>query len=172
MGAGKTTIGSQLAKSLKCQFIDLDQYIEEKEGKTISEIFSSDGESKFRNLEENYLQDILEEQISKLPETLEDLPPINDNNELDQDIPHRRATLVISLGGGAVTSPICRELIAKFTYCIYIKSDIKTILNRLSEEERSKRPLLKGNSSLSHTIEELYKEREPFYIQLARKTIN
>ena len=74
MGAGKTTIGKQLAQSVKCPFVDLDAYIEEKEGKTISEIFEQSGEKGFRDMEFNYLQDILEDHIAEHPETLEDLP--------------------------------------------------------------------------------------------------
>ena len=77
MGAGKSTIGKQLAQSIKCPFIDLDAYIEEKEGKTISEIFGEKGEGGFRELELNYLEDVLEDHIAEHPETLEDLPPFS-----------------------------------------------------------------------------------------------
>ncbi|MBO7764442.1 MAG: dephospho-CoA kinase, partial [Bacteroidales bacterium] len=58
MGAGKSTIGKQLAQSIKCPFIDLDAYIEEKECETISEIFGEKGEGGFRELELNYLEDL------------------------------------------------------------------------------------------------------------------
>ena len=48
MGSGKTTLGRKLAYILQHQFIDLDQYIEER-GRTISQIFEEDGEDYFRN---------------------------------------------------------------------------------------------------------------------------
>ncbi len=51
MGCGKSTVGKRLASALKCDFTDMDRYIEETEGRTISEIFESDGEKYFRDLE-------------------------------------------------------------------------------------------------------------------------
>jgi shikimate kinase len=58
MGAGKTTLGKLLARDLGVQFIDLDWYIEERFRKTISEIFAERGESGFRELERNMLQEV------------------------------------------------------------------------------------------------------------------
>ena len=55
MGAGKTTVGKILAKSLGKAFVDLDCEIEKAEGKAISEIFSQRGEDYFRNLESRHL---------------------------------------------------------------------------------------------------------------------
>lgn len=159
MGAGKTTTGAQLAKALKCPFTDLDSYIEKKEGKTITEIFEDGGEAHFRTLEENYLQDVLENHISEHPETLD-----------DADKETKVCTLVLSLGGGIVTNPTAAELITRFTYCIYIKTDIETILKRL-EEETSTRPMLSGEGTLREKIEKLYYEREPLYRRLAKKII-
>lgn len=51
MGCGKSTVGKILAKRLKCQCIDLDDYIEEQEGMTIPEIFAQKGEPYFREKE-------------------------------------------------------------------------------------------------------------------------
>lgn len=159
MAAGKTTLGKELAQRVGAPFIDLDNYIEEKEGKTIPEIFATDGENKFRDLEASSLEDILEEYISENPETL------NDNT---------LCSLVISLGGGAVMNPQCRDLISRFTFCVYIKRDIETLLSRLSTpQEKESRALLKDedSNSLRETVERLYKEREPLYEALANTTI-
>ena len=60
MGSGKTTLGRKLAYILQHQFIDLDQYIEEQEGRTISQIFEEDGEDYFRKLERVYLHKIID----------------------------------------------------------------------------------------------------------------
>lgn len=49
-GCGKTTIGKMLSDKLNRKFVDIDEYIEETEGKTISEIFKN-GEDFFRNIE-------------------------------------------------------------------------------------------------------------------------
>lgn len=51
MGCGKSTVGRSLASILECDFVDMDNYIEQSEGRSISEIFSSDGEKYFRDLE-------------------------------------------------------------------------------------------------------------------------
>ena len=51
MGAGKSTVGRELAVQLGCPFVDLDGLIEEASGQTIPELFSMHGESFFRQLE-------------------------------------------------------------------------------------------------------------------------
>ena len=58
MGAGKTTIGRQLAVKFGWKFIDLDQEIEQRERRPIAEIFRESGEPHFRSLEEKYLKAI------------------------------------------------------------------------------------------------------------------
>src|SRR5690606_40072973 len=75
MGSGKSTIGPILANTLGWDFYDLDRVIENKTGKKVREIFEQDGESFFRSLE---------------TETLEEL------SELDKTI--------ISLGGGTMAN--------------------------------------------------------------------
>jgi len=50
-GCGKTTIGKKLAKAFSMDFVDMDEYIEQKEGKTVSDIFKDSGEPYFRSLE-------------------------------------------------------------------------------------------------------------------------
>ena len=59
MGTGKTAAGKRLAKRLKMEFIDLDDRIEEKEGRTISRIFKEDGEAYFRRIEKEAVKRIL-----------------------------------------------------------------------------------------------------------------
>ena len=61
MGTGKTTLGQYMAKANNYTYIDLDHYIVEQEQRTIPEIFESDGESVFRQLEAFYLQQCLEQ---------------------------------------------------------------------------------------------------------------
>ncbi len=58
MGAGKTTVGKVLAEKLGWCFKDLDQVIEQRSRKTISEIFADQGESFFRDLESQALSEV------------------------------------------------------------------------------------------------------------------
>lgn len=171
MGAGKTTLGREMAQSLRCPFIDLDAYIEEKEGHTIREIFGMHDEGYFRKLEEKYLEDVLEDHVSENPETLDDMPS-EEGEEESETMPARKCTLVISLGGGIITNPACCSLISRFTYCIYLKTDIGVIFQRL-EKDTSDHPMLDsdGKHTLMETISRLLAEREPLYMKLARKTI-
>ena len=57
MGAGKTTLGKALAKDLGVSFIDLDQYIERRFMKTVSQIFATKGEQGFREIESRLLRE-------------------------------------------------------------------------------------------------------------------
>ncbi|MCE3037419.1 shikimate kinase [Helicobacter sp. faydin-H20] len=56
MGSGKSTIGKELSTLLNYNFIDSDCFIEKKEGRKISEIFQTNGEEYFRNLEKEFIQ--------------------------------------------------------------------------------------------------------------------
>jgi shikimate kinase len=60
LGAGKSSVGWHLARLMGLGFLDLDDWIEKKAQKTIAEIFSNDGESAFRNLEEQAISEIID----------------------------------------------------------------------------------------------------------------
>jgi shikimate kinase len=61
-GAGKTSVGKALAKKLSLNFLDSDKIVEEKSGKSISEIFITDGEPAFREMERAAVIDLIENQ--------------------------------------------------------------------------------------------------------------
>jgi len=61
-GAGKTSVGKALAKKLSLNFLDSDKVVEEKSGKSISEIFITDGEPAFREMERVAVIDLIENQ--------------------------------------------------------------------------------------------------------------
>jgi shikimate kinase len=63
MGSGKSTLGKKLAQAFDADFIDLDQAIEQKEQKTINEIFEQHGEEYFRELESQTLRNIHSEKL-------------------------------------------------------------------------------------------------------------
>ena len=58
-GSGKSTVGKYLSKELGLSFIDTDRLIEDKEGRSISEIFLADGEEGFRAIEKEIVLDVL-----------------------------------------------------------------------------------------------------------------
>jgi shikimate kinase len=61
MGTGKTAVGKELAKEKKWQFVDLDELIELKEKRTISDIFAKEGEPYFRLVEKQTLKEVAKE---------------------------------------------------------------------------------------------------------------
>ena len=63
MGCGKSTLGKKLANNLDFNFIDLDDFIEDCEARTIKEIFEINGEGYFRKLERFYLLKLIKIKI-------------------------------------------------------------------------------------------------------------
>lgn len=61
MGTGKTTVGKELARRKKWRFVDLDELIELRERRTISEIFAKEGEPYFRRKEKEVLKEVAKE---------------------------------------------------------------------------------------------------------------
>jgi shikimate kinase len=65
-GAGKTTVGKLLAKELQVEFFDSDQVIESRAGKSVSDIFTQDGEPAFRKIEHDVIIELLDSPNSVL----------------------------------------------------------------------------------------------------------
>jgi len=147
MGVGKSTIASKLASLLYCRCADLDTLIELGEDNSIEQIFQQNGESYFRELEEAYLADLIENCSEKV--------------------------LVVSLGGGALLSQKNRDLVTSRTFCIYLKASVDTIAKRLTKARKS-RPLVmdKNDSDLKLEIARLYKDRKPGYETAAKLTVD
>ena len=61
MGTGKTAVGKELAKKKKLQFVDLDELIELREKRVISDIFAKNGEPYFRKAEKRVLKEVSKE---------------------------------------------------------------------------------------------------------------
>lgn len=136
MGSGKTTIGKMLAKKLNLNFIDMDAYIEEKQFKSIAQIFSEIGENEFRILEKKYLHEVGEFE-----------------------------NLVISTGGGAPCFFDNMEYMKEHGKTIYLQLTPQELQNRLETSKAYKRPLLaeKKGDELLHFITEGLKKREIYY---------
>ena len=116
MGCGKSSVGKELAALLpECRLIDLDTYIERKQGMSIPEIFNEYGEAAFRRMELEALKEIFSDNC--------------------------RPQAILSLGGGTVTSEECRQLIRRNTDCFYLRATIDTLLGNL-EGHSAGRPML------------------------------
>lgn len=61
MGSGKTTLGRQLAAELHYPFVDLDAYLEQREGRNIAQLFEQEGQERFRELERGALEAVVQE---------------------------------------------------------------------------------------------------------------
>jgi len=64
MGAGKSTIGRQLAQQLNMEFYDSDQEIEKRTGADVGWVFDVEGEEGFRDREEKVINELTEKRLS------------------------------------------------------------------------------------------------------------
>ena len=133
-GSGKTTVGTLLARARGIAFIDLDEEVQRREGRTIEEIFWSDGEQAFRSMEWNALLDIVD--------------------QLGEDA-------VVSLGGGTVVDAEVRTLARAHGLRVFLDVDAPTALARL--EGAPVRPLLMEPDPEA-AWRRLYRARRRFYI--------
>lgn len=143
MGAGKTTVGRQLAMTLGLQFYDLDWYIEMRYHKKVSEIFAEEGEEHFRDLERRMLHEVAE---------FEDV--------------------VISCGGGTPCFYDNMAYMNQQAETVYLKLTPEVLCMHL-KMGRTVRPLILGKTEeeLQQYIRESLVVREPFYTQ-AKHTID
>lgn len=140
MGSGKTTLGKWISKHTGRTFIDTDKEIELKAGKSVSDIFKTEGEEVFRQMETDYLKE---------------LASTGKNN------------LVISVGGGTVLREENRKLLRSLGTVVYLKASVDELANRLRYDE--KRPLLQGKSGEERRtlIEDILSAREEAYSSAA-----
>lgn len=139
MGAGKTTLGKELARRMKLSFIDLDHYIEARYHKMVGQIFAEEGEEPFREYERKLLHEV---------GTFEDV--------------------VISTGGGAPCFFDNIRYMNEAGTTVYLKVSPGELSKRLTVSKQN-RPVLKGKTGaeLEAFIEENLRKRESFYGQAA-----
>lgn len=101
MGAGKTTIGRQLARALKLPFYDSDKAIEENTGVDIPTIFEFEGEQGFRDREEKMLM-----QLTKMQ------------------------GIILATGGGSILRAENRRLLKENGFVVYLQCSVDKILER------------------------------------------
>ncbi|MDG2396470.1 MAG: shikimate kinase [Flavobacteriaceae bacterium] len=153
MGSGKTTIGKAISLKLRKDFVDLDNFIETKEGSTIGSVFKNKGELHFRKIERNYLDQILK---------------LNKHN-------------IISIGGGTPCYYNTIDHLNKIgCRTFFLRASIITLSKRL-ESELNHRPIIshiKSKNELfnfigKHLFERnLYYNKSRFIIDVDQKSIN
>ena len=187
MGCGKSCVGRRLSELLRCRFVDLDEVIVEREGRSIPEIFAEDGEAEFRRMQKEALEGILvtDGRVLEIPKTpalvtlghplagggMSSPSSSNPAFELQQELHSINApTLVLALGGGAVMQEECEEMVHSGTLCIYLRASVETLVERLTGEAAG-RPLLK-TSALRTRIPELMAARSETYERVAHIIID
>jgi shikimate kinase len=115
MGSGKTTLGKWIAENQGYIFVDTDELIETEEGRTINEIFATDGEEYFRNLETQVIGRLAEDDRK----------------------------LVISVGGGLPVRDENRKLMRRAGRVVYLNTGVDELERRLKGD--TTRPLLAGS---------------------------
>ena len=115
MGCGKTTLGIKLSYRMRRPLLDTDKIIEKDEGRTISEIFDTDGETYFRDLETECLKKLIK----------------TTNNH------------IISVGGGLPIREENHALLKELGTVVYLRASALTIYERLKHDKT--RPLLQGD---------------------------
>lgn len=132
MGSGKSTVAAALAHRLGWEHLDLDREIERREGRTVPEIFRMRGEAGFRALEA----------------------------ELTRELAGRRR-VVLSPGGGWITSPALLESLGPGTLSVWLRVSPETALARAAAAPGA-RPLLEVPDPLA-ALRRLLAERERHY---------
>jgi len=114
MGAGKTSVGRELAKGLAWEFLDLDDVIEAVERRTVPEIFAAEGEPHFRTIERRELERVLRE---------------------------RTSPTILSVGGGAFAEAGSAELVGRYgAISVLLDAPVEELRRRVNSSENH-RPL-------------------------------
>lgn len=137
MGAGKTTIGKALARSLNIPFYDLDWYIEERYRKSIAQLFAERGEEGFRTLEREMLHEVGEFE-----------------------------NVILSSGGGTPCFYDNISYMNMQAETIYLKASPEVLFQHL-KIGKTERPLLKNKTDeeMMSFIRSSLETREPYYNQ-------
>jgi shikimate kinase len=136
MGTGKSAVGRLVAERRGIPFIDLDQWIEERAGMPVREIFAQRGEDEFRSIEKRVVRDA---------------------SNLDD--------AVIAAGGGAVVDDENRETLADGGVMVCLLARPEVVATRVADGVED-RPLLAGYGDLVARIQELQAERASAYARI------
>lgn len=143
MASGKTTLGHAVAAATGIGFVDLDDYIVSREGRSITEIFADGGEAAFRRAERSALESLLS----------------------DSAVPG-----LIACGGGTPCFGNNLELMDSCGQTVWLDAPVDIIVSRL-KEARNERPLvasLSDDELAGHVCARL-DERRPYYSRSASR---
>lgn len=151
MGCGKSTAGKAMSALTGIKFIDLDEYISLKYGRSVKDIFRSEGEDKFREYELEALKEVIE------------------SNE----------KCILALGGGTLMTKECFDLVRDNSCCVYLKADVKTLSDNLTGNCKDRPMLQTGNQTaadndrknLEMRIKSLLSARKDVYESAADYTL-
>ncbi len=132
-GSGKTSIGEDLARRLKVDFIDLDTEVANRSGKDLSSLFTEDGEQAFRLLELEFITE------------LADMVKNGDKGS------------VVALGGGTLINPIVQEMVESSGVLVWLRAGWERLFKRLLGVRD--RPLLQE----AEKLHEFITYNRPFY---------
>jgi len=145
MGAGKSTVGRQLAKTLNMEFVDCDREIELRTGVTIAVIFELEGEEGFRKRESAMIEQLTE-----------------------------RDGIVLATGGGVVLDEANRSLLRTRGFAIYLNAPIDLLLERTARDKQRpllQTPDPKARlTSLATEREPLYQQVADMVVKTDRRT--
>lgn len=142
MGSGKTTAGRLVAERLGRPFIDSDEQVEARSGRTVAEIFAADGEPAFRSLEAGVLAGAL-----TAPEAS-----------------------VIAAAGGVVLDPANRALLRDGATVVWLRVGASVVHDRIQRSGDDHRPLLADDPAA--VLQQMAEDREPLYREVADLTID
>ncbi|MCL2639450.1 MAG: shikimate kinase [Phycisphaerales bacterium] len=145
-GTGKSTIGKKLAERLRRDFVDTDTLLVERAGKTIKQIFETEGEPGFRDREAAVIAEVA-----------------------------NRDNLVIAVGGGAVLRPANVTALKKNGRLIWLQANATVLHARITADPATaaNRPnLLAGGGGGAAEIEILLAARTPLYKAAADATLD
>lgn len=145
-GSGKTAAGRALSRRLGWDFVDTDELVAAASGESVAAIFAREGETGFRARELAALESVA----------------------------GRDGNLVLSTGGGLVTSPPARALLADQFVPVWLQAEVEVVAGRLAGDS-VERPLLAAGlaagSSPVAVLTDLAAAREPLYRELAACTV-
>ena len=139
MGCGKTTLGEELARQMGLRYIDLDDFIEDRQGMTITEIFEEMGEGHFRELEGDALRD-----VAVMPD------------------------VIIGCGGGTPCHGDNMALMNRSGVTVWLTTSPERITARLLlPDQKAKRPKVASlpDESVLSLVEKELEARTPYYAQ-------
>ena len=156
MGCGKSSVGRRLSALLCWSYADLDAVIEGKAGCSIPEIFSSEGEAAFRQMELDALKDLVSDHADAMGPSL-----CGQRGSTVSDTPPETSepgNMILSLGGGTIMTPECAELVHGHTLCIYLRASVETLVKHL-EGEAEGRPMLAAGGDEDTSPSEVLRKR-------------